>query len=119
MMVLTVLSSIFLVLGTLFVMAMTIGMLRFPDAYTRLHAGTKGLTIGGGLILLGAALQAPDILFGLRVLLIGFFLLLTNPISMQAIARAAYRAGKARRHLVLDEYQEYLEQRRKSHEQSR
>lgn len=103
------LSGLCLLAGTIFTIGMTIGMLRFPDAYTRLHAGTKGLTIGGGFILLGAALQAPDVFFALRILLVGLFLLLTNPISMQAIARASYRAGQTRQHLILDEYQEFLQ----------
>lgn len=96
-------------LGTLFSFAMTVGMLRFPDAYTRLHAGTKGLTIGGGLILLGAAAYAPSIVFGLRILLVGVFLLITNPIATQSIARANYRVERARHHMVLDEYQEFLD----------
>ena len=96
--------------GAFFAFAMTIGMLRFPDAYTRLHAGTKGLTIGGGLILMGAALAAPDWVFALRILLVGVFLLITNPIATQAIARANYSVERARHHMVLDEYQEYLEE---------
>ncbi|AFG38355.1 monovalent cation/H(+) antiporter subunit G [Spirochaeta africana] len=96
--------------GSFFTFAMTIGMLRFPDAYTRLHAGTKGLTIGGGLILIGAALVSPDWVFALRILLVGIFMLITNPIATQAVARANYSVQRARHHMVLDEYQEFLEE---------
>ncbi|GAB6089984.1 monovalent cation/H(+) antiporter subunit G [Spirochaeta dissipatitropha] len=103
------LSTAFMGLGGLFAFAMTVGMLRFPDAYTRLHSGTKGLTVGGGLVLTGAAIAAPDLVFALRILLVGVFLLVTNPIATQAIARANYRVERARHHMVLDEYQEFLE----------
>ncbi|MFW5800854.1 MAG: monovalent cation/H(+) antiporter subunit G [Spirochaeta sp.] len=100
--------------GGLFTFAMTVGMLRFPDAYTRLHAGTKGLTIGGGFILVGAALSAPDWVFGLRILMAGVFLLVTNPIATQAIARANYRVERARHYVVLNELQDYLDEQENS-----
>lgn len=103
------LSTALMGIGGLFAFAMTVGMLRFPDAYTRLHSGTKGLTVGGGLVLVGAAIASPDLVFALRILLVGVFLLITNPIATQAIARANYRVERARHHMVLDEYQEYLE----------
>lgn len=99
-------------LGLFFTLAMTVGMLRFPDAYTRLHAGTKGLTVGTGLLLLGVAFRAPSAAFALRAILVGVFLLVTNPIAIHAIARANYRAERARRHLVVDEYAESLERSR-------
>lgn len=105
------LSFLALAAGSFFVFAMTVGMWRFPDAFTRLHAGTKGLTIGAGLIVLGAALAAPSVLFGLRIAVIFLFLMITNPIATQAIARANYRIDRSRRHLVLDEYQELRDAR--------
>lgn len=95
--------------GLFFCFAMSVGMLRFPDAYTRLHAGTKGLTVGAGLLLVGIALRAPSVTFALRVLLVAVFLLITNPIAIHAIARANYRSERARRHLVVDEYAEHME----------
>ncbi len=95
--------------GLFFCFAMTVGMLRFPDAYTRLHAGTKGLTVGAGLLLLGIGLRSPSLVFALRVVLVALFLLVTNPIAVHAIARANYRSERARRHLVVDEYAEHLD----------
>ncbi len=106
---LSVASTVFLVLGTFFALAMTLGMLRFPDAYTRLHAGTKGLTIGAGLLILGAALRSPDVATGVRMVVVALFLMVTNPISTQAIARASYRIEATRRHVVVDEYAEAVE----------
>lgn len=96
-------------LGLFFCFAMSVGMLRFPDAYTRLHAGTKGLTVGAGLLLVGVAVRAPSLAFAMRALLVGVFLGVTNPIAIHAIARANYRSERARRHLVVDEYAERLE----------
>lgn len=104
--VLNALSSVALVTGVVFAGAMAVGMLRFPDAYTRLHAGTKGLTIGAGLLVLGAALRASDVGMALRMVVVALLLMATNPIASQAIARGAYRIEKARRHLVVDEYAE-------------
>jgi multicomponent Na+:H+ antiporter subunit G len=103
-------GKIFMVLGTVFAFAMTLGMIRFPDAYTRLHAGTKGLTIGAGLIVLGAAFHAPSWGIGIRMVIVAIFFMLTNPISTQAIGRAAYRIRAARRQLVVDEYAEAVNQ---------
>lgn len=96
-------------MGLFFCFAMAVGMLRFPDAYTRLHAGTKGLTVGAGLLLVGVALRSPSLAFALRAVLVGLFLAITNPIAVHAIARANYRSERARRHMIVDEYAERLE----------
>ena len=102
-------GSVLMGVGLFFCFAMTVGMLRFPDAYTRLHAGTKGLTVGAGMLLLGIALRSPSLAFALRAVLVALFLLFTNPVAIHAIARANYRSERARRHLVVDEYAEHLE----------
>ncbi len=96
-------------IGTFFTFAMAVAIIRFPDAYTRLHAGTKGLTIGAGLILVGLALIAPDAAHAVRTLLVGLFLMVTNPISTHAIARSNYRTEHERHRLVVDDYQDYLD----------
>lgn len=103
-------GSLLMGAGLFFCFAMTVGMLRFPDAYTRLHAGTKGLTVGAGLLLVGIAVRSPSAAFALRSLLVAIFLFVTNPIATHAIARANYRSERARRHLVVDEYAESREQ---------
>ncbi|MCA1809657.1 MAG: monovalent cation/H(+) antiporter subunit G [Kiritimatiellia bacterium] len=96
-------------LGVFFAMAMTVAIIRFPDAYTRMHAGTKGLTIGAGLILMGSALLAPDLSHAVRTILVGLFLMATNPLATHAVARANYRTGRERHRLVVDDYQDFLE----------
>ena len=93
--------------GVFFSLVTALGMLRFPDAYTRLHAGTKGLTIGVGLVLLGSALSAPSLEHGIKTGLIGVFMLVTNPMAMHSLARVGYRRQRSRMRLVIDEYQEW------------
>lgn len=108
-----VVGAVLIGIGVFFSFAMTVGMIRFPDAYTRLHAGTKGLTIGAGFMLVGSAIMGPSLAHGLKTGLIGVFLLVTNPISIHAVARANYRSERARHRLVIDEYQERMEERRR------
>lgn len=91
--------------GTVFCLSAVVGVLRFPDVYTRLHAGTKCLTAGALLILIGVALIEASWPMSGRVLLIALFFLATNPIAAHAVARAAYRRGASRRFLTVDEYQ--------------
>lgn len=86
-------SYMLMLLGVFFSLASAIGIVRFPDVYTRLHAGTKALTGGALFILAGAALQADSWQSAAKILLIAGFLLATNPVSTHAIARACYRHG--------------------------
>ena len=75
-------------------------MLRMPDAYTRMQAGTKASTLGNTLILAGLAFYHPG--WTLKLLIIIYFVLMTNPISSHALARAAHmiRIPMARRTTV-------------------
>jgi multicomponent Na+:H+ antiporter subunit G len=60
-----------------------------PDVFNRIQAGTKTTTLGTILTLAGAACIHPD--WGLKLLLIGLFLLFTNPLSSQVLSRASHR----------------------------
>ena len=84
-------GSILVLLGAIFHFSAGLGMLRMPDAYTRMQAGTKASTLGTTLVLLGLAIYHPG--WGLKLLIIIFFVLMTNPISSHALARAAYGIG--------------------------
>jgi multicomponent Na+:H+ antiporter subunit G len=79
--------------GAVFILAAALGMLRFPDFYTRLHASTKLVTLGGLGILGGAALTFSSMGTAERVLLIAAFFLLTAPLSGYMIAHAGYLSG--------------------------
>lgn len=83
----------FMILGFFFVMVASIGVLRLPDFYTRLHASGKSETLGVMLTLIGFAIYNGFNLVSVKILLISLFVLLGNPIGTHAIARAAYYAG--------------------------
>lgn len=87
------LSQLLLLFGAIYILLAAIGMLRFPDVYTRLHASTKLVALGGVGILLGAALAWPQPGAVNRVLLIAAFFLLTAPLSGYMISRAGYLSG--------------------------
>ena len=84
-------GSILVLLGAVFHFSAGLGMLRMPDAYTRMQAGTKASTLGNTLLLSGLAFYHPG--WGLKLLIIVYFVLMTNPISSHALARAAYAIG--------------------------
>ena len=79
--------------GLFFVLAGTIGVLRLPDFYTRLHAAGMTDTLGAELILLALIFQADNVQMVLKLLLVAFFLFVTSPTATHAVAHAAYRAG--------------------------
>jgi len=81
---LTLAGSFFLFLGAL-------GIVRMPDIYTRMQAGTKATTLGNILTLMGLGMLMPQWLP--KIILLILFILITNPISSHALARAAHRAG--------------------------
>jgi len=82
-------GSILILLGAVFHFSAGLGMLRMPDAYTRMQAGTKASTLGSALVLAGLAFYHPG--WTLKLLIVIFFVLMTNPVSSHALARAAYR----------------------------
>lgn len=68
-----------------------VGVIRLPDFYIRNSASTKAVTLGLGLVLLGAALHFNQILLFLELLAILFFIVLINPLAAQIVARAAFK----------------------------
>ena len=92
-MVFDALSWVSILGGLFFMIVGTIGVLRMPDVYTRLHAAGMTDTMGAGLLILGMCFQTGLTLLTLRLLLVYAFLLFTSPIGTHALARAAL-AGK-------------------------
>lgn len=82
-------SIICLVGGLFFLFVGTLGLLRLPDVYCRLHATTKCDTLGAGLILLSLLLQSSAAV-AVKLAIIILFILITNPTAAHVIARAAY-----------------------------
>ncbi|MFN4024028.1 MAG: monovalent cation/H(+) antiporter subunit G [Hyphomonas sp.] len=79
--------------GAILCLIGTIGVLRFPDVYTRIHAASITDTSGAALVLLGMALMAPNWMVLVKLLCIFIFLFLTGPTSSHALANAAHVAG--------------------------
>ncbi|RRQ21754.1 monovalent cation/H(+) antiporter subunit G [Thiohalobacter thiocyanaticus] len=87
------LSALLLLAGALFFLAGTLGLLRFPDVYTRLHALTKADNVGLGLIVLGLALQSGSWLVAGKLVLIWLLVLLAGASVAHLIARGARQRG--------------------------
>ncbi len=85
------LGSMITLVGTVFLFLGALGILRLPDVYNRMQAGTKATTIGSILTLLGIGIAHPQWLA--KLLLLILFIIFTNPISTHALARAAHFAG--------------------------
>ncbi len=88
-----IISIIFVVIGSLFILVSAIGLLRMPDLYMRMSATTKAATLGVGFVLLGTAIHFWDVGIISRAVIIISFLLLTAPIAAHMIGRAAYFDG--------------------------
>ena len=111
-MILDIIFYLFLAIGVFFNLLAGIGLLRFPDVYTRLHAGTKCTTFGsificGGIIIYGLVKwYGGDVDSSVLMLhTIGALvaILLTNPTGAHAIARAAHRSGVMPTQAVVDD----------------
>jgi len=89
-----VLIAVLCTIGALAILIAAIGILRMPDFYLRLSVTVKAATLGGGLLLLGAAFYFTDELsVTTKALAIIFFLLLTAPVAAHLIGRTAYFVG--------------------------
>lgn len=73
--------------GMFFYLAGTVGLLRFPDAYTRLHALTKADNVGLALVVLGLLPQVGSVLEGAKLLLVWLLVILSSAVVSQLIAR--------------------------------
>ena len=81
------------VAGAFFFMAGTVGLLRFPDALTRLHALTKADNLGLGLIVLGLVPQVAGPIAALKLVAVWLLVMLAGATVSQLIAREARRGG--------------------------
>ncbi len=79
--------------GVFFLLTGTIGYIRMPDFFTRMHAISKPDTLGALLSTLGLACLAGWTLVALKLLLVALFIFIANPVATHAIARAGLRAG--------------------------
>jgi multicomponent Na+:H+ antiporter subunit G len=87
------LSAVLLIAGCVFFLAGTVGLLRFPDIYTRLHALTKADNVGLGLVVAGLALQVETWATAGKLLLIWVLVLLAGASIAHLIARTCLHKG--------------------------
>ncbi|MCX2923672.1 monovalent cation/H(+) antiporter subunit G [Streptomyces sp. NEAU-W12] len=85
-----VITAVLLLAGALFCLLGSVGLIRFPDIVSRLHAAAKAQTLGLMLVLAGTAVQMP-LRYAPVLLLIILFQLFTAPITSQIVGRTAYR----------------------------
>jgi multicomponent Na+:H+ antiporter subunit G len=81
-----------MVCGFFFFFTATIGLLRFPDFYTRLHATGKGDTLAVFLCLVGLGVSCGFSLTSIKIVFIAVFMFLAQPTATHAISRAAFRS---------------------------
>lgn len=103
-----------LLIGTFFIFSSAVGIIRFPDIFTRLHAATKAPTLGITAILIAAFLylfMVEGLVSG-KLLLAILFIMLTSPVAGHMLSRAAHKAdGKPYLKNRKDEYEAYLKKK--------
>jgi len=105
-----IISYIFMGTAMIFAVITTIGLIRFPDVYTRIHASAVVLTISAVMLSIGIAIYVWEFYLSMKILLIGLIFLITNPLAVHAIARASYRRKIACPDVEsIDEYSNYLD----------
>jgi multicomponent Na+:H+ antiporter subunit G len=93
MFITNIISILFILSGLFFFVTATLGLLRFPDFFTRLHATGKGDTLAVLLSLIGLAIYHGFSLTSVKIIFIAVFMFLAQPTATHAISRAAFRCG--------------------------
>jgi multicomponent Na+:H+ antiporter subunit G len=97
-------------LGILFNLFGCVGLVRFPDVYNRLQAGTKCVTLGTVLLLVGVAIVGGGAMAA-KAVVCAVFILVTSPTAAHAIAKGAYASGVALwDRTVVDQYADAADQ---------
>lgn len=89
-----IIAMLFILGGLFFFFTGTLGLLRLPDVYTRIHATGKCDTLGAQLMFIGIAIANGWNLVSLKLILIFAFLMLANPTVTHAIIRTAINSGE-------------------------
>jgi multicomponent Na+:H+ antiporter subunit G len=91
--ILAVVVSVLMLVGSLFCLVAAVGIIRLPDIYSRMHAASKAGTVGSGMLLLAVGIHAQDFSTFTRAFAGIVFFILTAPISAHLLARSAHKAG--------------------------
>ncbi|MEQ8474191.1 MAG: monovalent cation/H(+) antiporter subunit G [Marinoscillum sp.] len=84
-----IVSAILILVGAIFMLISSIGMIRLPDFYIRNSASTKAVVLGVSLILIGVGIHYDDILIFIEIFAILFFIYLISPLAAHIVSRAA------------------------------
>ena len=87
------LAPLLLVMGSFLCATGAVGIIRFPDFFTRVHASSVSDTLGAGLILVALILLSNSVIEVIKLGMILAFLLITGPTAIHALAKAAFAAG--------------------------
>ena len=90
-----------LLVGAFLCLTAGLGLVRFPDVLSRMHAGTKPQVLGVLLVMVGASIRLHGWSDTWMLLLVAVFQMLTAPVSAHMISRVAYRRRHVRRDLLL------------------
>lgn len=106
------LTAIALVMGVFFMFVASLGVMRLPDFYARLHAPTKAATLGLLSLLTALAIDVPETTTITKAVLAMLFIGATAPLGAHLLGRAAYRCGvRLPPGTVTDEYEPVVAQR--------
>lgn len=86
-------AGILLIIGSFFVLAAGIGLIRLPDLYSRSHAASKAGSVGSAILLIALAITSEDTSTTTRALAAIVFFLLTAPVSAHLLVKATHDAG--------------------------
>ncbi|HEY5844149.1 MAG TPA: monovalent cation/H(+) antiporter subunit G [Mycobacterium sp.] len=93
--------------GSALALTAAIGVVRFPDTLSRMHAATKPQVLGLLLVLVGAAIRLRGHADVGMIILTGMFTIITAPVVAQRVGQLAYREQNLRDNLAVDEMREY------------
>ena len=108
-MLIRIIADVFLLIGAVFALAGTIGILKMPDTFSRMQASTCVSTLAILCVGLGALLYAIFVMHSaaaaVKIAVIVLMIFVTNPVGSHAIAKGAYRAGiRPEKRMETDEY---------------
>ena len=89
----TICSGFFIACGVVALLIGSLGLLRLPDVYCRIHAVGMIDTAGASFIILGMIIHEGFTLATAKLILIGVFMFFTSPIATHAVAQVAYKSG--------------------------
>lgn len=101
--VLDTIGAVFLLLGAMLCFAASVGLVRFPDVLTRMHAATKPQTLGLLFVVAGVAFSLQNFQALGILLLVAILQLLTAPVAAHMVSRTAYRTGQVREDLLTED----------------